>query len=125
MINGKITGPKREQALHNFYEDKQILFLQMKSGGVGLDGLQNVCSNTAIVELGDTPTIMNQFISRIERSGQTEPMNAYFLLGEGTIEEDIIEVLDETQQNIDAAIDGKQTKQVDLLTALYKKRRKK
>lgn len=125
MINGSVTGTKRETALHNFYEDKQICFLQLKSGGVGLDGLQDVCSNAALVELGDTPTMQDQFTSRIDRSGQTEPMNVYYLLGEGTIEEDLIEILDETRKMLDSVVDGKKTKQVDLLTALYKKRRKK
>lgn len=124
VINGKVTGVHREKALSDFYNDIDILFLQIKSGGVGLDGLQHVCCNTAIVELPPTPTLVNQFISRLERSGQENPMNAYFLMGEGTLELDWMERLDEVSNNIDATVDGKETEDTNLLTMLFERSKK-
>jgi len=123
-INGKITGTHREKALENFYNNVDILFLQMKSGGVGLDGLQNVCCNTAIVELPPTPTLLDQFISRLERSGQENPMNAFFLMGEGTLEVDWIDRMDEVRGIIDATIDGVETENKDLLSLMFERSKK-
>lgn len=122
-INGTIRGKKREEALRKFNTDKQILFLQMKSGGVGLDGLQKVCNNAVFVELGDTPTILDQFEARLERSGQTNPVNVYYLLGEHTIEQDIMLALDHKRININAVVEGKATEDKDLLTILYEIRK--
>lgn len=122
MIYGKITGTKREKALQDFYTDKQIIFLQEKSGGVGLDGLQHVCCNMAIIEFPASPTLLDQFESRLERSGQENPMNMAYLIGAGTIEEDIMEALDIRRLNIDAVMDGKESEDVDLLTILFERR---
>ena len=123
-INGSVTGIKREKALEDFYNNKDICFLQIKSCGIGLDGLQHVCSNAAIVEL-TTPKLLEQFESRLERDGQKDPMNISYLLGEGTIEEDLLEALDEVRKMIDAVVDGKQTENKDLLKILYERRHKK
>lgn len=124
MINGSVTGNRRQKALNDFYMDKTILFLQLKSGGVGLDGLQKVCHNAAFVELGDTPTIMDQFESRLERSGQTEPTNIFYLVGEGTIEQDVMEVLDEVRTNINAVVDGGKVLKKNLLELVFERRSK-
>lgn len=123
MINGSITGKKREKALDNFYNKVDILFLQMKSGGVGLDGLQNVCSDCTFVEFGDTPTIMDQFVARLDRSGQTLPVNVTYLVGQDTMEEDLMESIDEVRNNISAVVDGRPAKDTNLLTVLMNKRR--
>lgn len=122
VIDGSVTGAKREKALNQFYGDKQILFLQMKSGGVGLDGLQKVCTDLAFIELPNTPTILDQFISRLDRSGKIGPTDAYLLLGNGTLEMELLEAMDEVRQNIEAAVDGRRTKESDLLSKLLKRR---
>jgi len=123
-INGTVTGIHREKALSDFYNNIDVLFLQIKSGGVGLDGLQNVCCNAAIVELPPTPTLLDQFTSRLERSGQENPMNAYFLMGEGTLELDWVDRLDEVRENIDATMDGKETEDKDLLSMMFERSEK-
>lgn len=124
MINGSIIGKKREKALDLFYTEKDLLFLQMRSGGVGLDGLQHVCSDAILVELGDTPTIMDQFIARLDRSGQKDAVDIRIMIGEGTTEEDLLYALDEVRKNIDAVVDGKKTFSKDLLSILWQRRKK-
>lgn len=123
-INGTVTGIKREKTLEDFYNNKDICFLQIKSGGIGLDGLQHVCSDAAIIELA-TPKLIEQFESRLERDGQKEPMSISYLLGKGTIEEDLLEAFDEVRKMIDSVIDGKRTESKDLLKILYEKRKRK
>jgi SNF2 family DNA or RNA helicase len=70
-----------------FIEDPEcrVVFTQYASGGVGIDGFQNVCSHAVMLELMAVPGLYDQWISRINRSGQTEPQTVYILTATGTL----------------------------------------
>lgn len=95
LVIGETTGKKREKVLSDFTSDpsKRLLFANMGCLGTGVDGLQKVCSNMAILELPPRPSDLVQVIGRLERSGQENPVTIQYLLSSSTIDKDLWEML--------------------------------
>ena len=120
-VDGSVIGGAREQALKLFKSGgKQMLIAQIEAMGIGVDGLQDVCSNCAFVEFGLSASDHEQAEGRLERSGQSNGVNSYYLIGEGTIDEKVMKVLDSQTKMFDLLVRGQVTEQKDLLTELYK-----
>lgn len=95
LVIGETTGKKREKTLSDFSSDpsKRLLFANIGCLGTGVDGLQKVCSNMAILELPPRPSDLVQVIGRLERSGQQNPITIQYLLSSSTIDKDLWEML--------------------------------
>lgn len=95
LVIGETTGKKREKVLSDFSFEpsKRLLFANMGCLGTGVDGLQKVCSNMAILELPPRPSDLVQVIGRLERSGQENPVTIQYLLSSSTIDKDLWEML--------------------------------
>lgn len=95
LVIGETTGKKREKTLSDFSSDpsKRLLFANIGCLGTGVDGLQKVCSNMAILELPPRPSDLVQVIGRLERSGQQNPVTIQYLLSSSTIDKDLWEML--------------------------------
>jgi SWI/SNF-related matrix-associated actin-dependent regulator 1 of chromatin subfamily A len=104
-ISGGMNANARKEAEDNFQNgDAQLMVLSLMAGGVGIN-LQN--ANTMIIcELGWTPSDMTQVEDRIHRIGSKDTCNYYYLIAENTIEDYIINILQNKQKIIDASIDG-------------------
>ena len=68
---------------------------------MGIDGLQDVCDKAAFVELAWTPAWMDQASDRIHRIGQENAVNIYYLIGDGTFEEYVHNVVLEKEEIFD------------------------
>jgi SWI/SNF-related matrix-associated actin-dependent regulator 1 of chromatin subfamily A len=112
VIDGD-TPKSRRQEIADIYrrgEGGPLLCLNIQAGGTGLDGLQGSCSNVAFLELAWTPAAHDQAESRVHRIGQTaESVNCWYLIGEGTIDEDNYELLESKAKVVSAAADGIET----------------
>lgn len=88
IITGKVSEKERNQRVHDFiHGDTQILCMTLGTGGIGLDGLQTVCSYMVLMDWDWTPANNKQAIGRIgERIGQTEPVTVYIPMLKGSIE---------------------------------------
>jgi SNF2 family DNA or RNA helicase len=87
-INGTVTGDKREQAKQSFINDKEckLLVSNPKSGGVGIDGLQDVCSHVIYAEVCPFIGTFQQSVDRLHRKGQkAESVNVYVLVANNTV----------------------------------------
>ena len=94
----------------------------MKAAGVGIT--LHAASNTCFLELGWTPGEHDQAEDRVHRIGQTaDSVNAYYLLADRTIENDIAELLDEKRKVLAAVLDGKKVKDESILAKLLEKMR--
>lgn len=95
LITGGTTTKKRDEILQNFFSQKEsrVLFANIGCLGTGVDGLQKVCSNMAILELPPRPSDLVQVIGRLERSGQENPVTIQYLLSMETIDRDLWEML--------------------------------
>lgn len=95
LITGGTTTKKRDEILQKFFSQKEsrVLFANIGCLGTGVDGLQKVCSNMAILELPPRPSDLVQVIGRLERSGQKNPVTIQYLLSMETIDRDLWEML--------------------------------
>jgi len=126
LFTGRLNLQERAQAVRSFQErpSKRLFIGQIKAAGVGitLTAANAVC----FAELGWTPGEHDQAEDRIHRIGQTaDSINAYYLLAQNTIEEDIAQLIDDKRQVITEILDGKDAEQESLLTELLKRLEKK
>lgn len=123
-IYGGMNQAEREDARRRFIEDAdcRVMVANIQSGGVGIDGFQDVCSDVAFAEFSYTPNAHRQAEDRLHRSGQKSSVTSYYLVAPGTVDMDAVEVLDDRAKMLDGVLDGKEAADVDLLSELLERR---
>jgi SWI/SNF-related matrix-associated actin-dependent regulator 1 of chromatin subfamily A len=122
QVRGGINATKKFQAEQDFQNsDKIRIFLgQLKAAGTGLT--LTAASNTTFTELGWTPMIHDQAEDRVHRISQVaDSVNAWYLLSQGTIEEELAELIDNKRRILTAVLDGRKVDKESMLTELLKK----
>lgn len=111
VIDGSVPAKKRMELVDQFMANKEnrIFLGQMEASGEGIDGLQHASSTCIFVEPSWLPKDMDQCISRLERMGQTQIVNAYILTIKDTIEAKMMRLLEWKLQNINVILDDNQT----------------
>ena len=106
QVIGGDDAEDRQKAVDKFQNDPdcKIIVCSLQAGGVGIT--LTASSNVAFVELGWTPAIHDQAEDRTHRIGQKDSVNAWYLLGKGTIDEDINALIDRKRQVVNAVTDG-------------------
>lgn len=87
-LYGEVTGNEREQMKAKFINDNscRLMIANPRSGGVGVDGLQGVCSHVAFIEPIGVPGLFEQALSRVHRTGQkAESINVYLFTAMQTV----------------------------------------
>ncbi|KKM94689.1 hypothetical protein LCGC14_1195850 [marine sediment metagenome] len=120
-IDGSVAMKDRDKAVQQFQENDKIqLFVgNIKAAGLGLT--LTAASNVAFLELPWTPGELSQAEDRCHRIGQENSVTVYYLLAQGTIDEQIASLLDSKGKVLDAVLDGVQTKNDSLLKELINK----
>lgn len=123
-IDGSCTNIQKHRAEKEFQTNDEIrLFIgNMQAAGEVIT--LTAASNIAIIELPWTPGELSQAIDRCHRIGQKYSLTIHYLLAAGTIEKKFAEVLDRKRIITDAILDGKATRDEDLLTELISEYRK-
>lgn len=108
-VSGGVSKDAREQAVRRFTQDEdcRVFLGNIQAAGVGIDGLQAVCSNVAFVELCWSPADLDQSESRLHRLGQKSSVNVYYLLANGTIDTVMAETLESRKNALRVVVDGK------------------
>jgi superfamily II DNA or RNA helicase len=103
-LDGSVPQPKRQPLVHEFQTNPDCkLFLTTNAGSTGLN-LQ--AANTVInVDLPWNPAVLEQRIGRAHRMGQTQPVQVFVLVTEGTIEENLLQTLSAKKDLALAALD--------------------
>jgi superfamily II DNA or RNA helicase len=91
-FEGSLSGPQKDAAIARFRADAQVL-LCTESGGEG----RNIqfCNTLINFDLPWNPMAIEQRIGRIDRIGQQREVFVFNLVTRGTLEEQIIRLLDE------------------------------
>lgn len=87
-IYGLSTDKTKAEAKRRFINDKscRVIILQPGAGGIGVDGLQHVCSDMLILEAPTRPDHFWQVIKRLDRDGQSLPVNVRIAVAKGTVQ---------------------------------------
>ena len=91
-IDGRKSPTQRQNAVDSFTgkDDTRVFLGNILSAGVGLDGLQKVCSRCYIAEPDWVPANNEQAVSRLDRIGQENLVNAEIFVAPGSISEKIL-----------------------------------
>ncbi|MFX0132972.1 MAG: SNF2-related protein [Candidatus Hodarchaeota archaeon] len=124
-IYGGISQSEREKSIKLFQENDSIkLFIaNILAGGIGIDGLQNVCSNSVTVEFAKTAVDHEQAEDRLHRINQTSKVMSYYLIAPETIEEDLIKIIDNKIKMFDQVVKGIQTDEKDLFSTYLQEKK--
>ncbi|MBW1812637.1 MAG: DEAD/DEAH box helicase [Deltaproteobacteria bacterium] len=111
VIDGSVPAKKRMALVDDFMTkpEHRIFLGQMEAAGEGIDGLQHASSTCVFVEPSWLPKDIDQCISRLERMGQKNPVNAYILTIKDTIEAKMMKLLEWKLQNINVILNDNQT----------------
>jgi len=94
FFTGAESMAKRNQSIESFKNDKDcFVFLASDAGGLGVDGLQYASTNVLHFELPWNPAKIDQRNARLHRIGQTKEVFTHYLIGENSIETQMLETL--------------------------------
>lgn len=107
-IFGETSASEKQENLERFISDKQcrLLILQTVSGGVGIDGLQDVCSDVLFLELPDTSSHFLQAVGRLHRVGQKAPVTVRIALAEKTLQRRVWDMVQEKDSLVNLCVRG-------------------
>jgi SNF2 family DNA or RNA helicase len=123
-LDGGVPQKRRQQLVHRFQTQKDCrLFITTNAGSTGLN-LQ--AANTVVnVDLPWNPAILEQRIGRAHRMGQTRPVQAFILVTENTLEENLLALLAAKSELATAALDlDSSIDKVDVPTGIEELRRR-
>jgi len=97
---GEVSPLQKQKALATFIEDDscRMIALNAVSAGIGVDGLQDVCSEVLYVESPISLSHWTQSMSRIDRQGQKQPVTVRIGTALGTIQEYLLRSLTEKEE---------------------------
>lgn len=107
-IYGETGLEEKQNAVDKFQndEDEKLIIISLQAGSEGIT--LTSASNVAFAELGWTSTEHDQAEGRCYgRLNDAHGINSWYLIGENTIDEDILELINEKRDIIDKAIRGK------------------
>jgi superfamily II DNA or RNA helicase len=99
-------SPTQKQASVNAFRSGQsrVLIMSLRSG-VGVDGLQEICSVGVFGELDWSPQVHVQAIGRLHRDGQDTPVLAYYLVSDSGSDPPVADVLELKRQQANPIMD--------------------
>lgn len=91
-FDSRKSANAKQQAVDDFISlaHKRVFISNILSGGTGVDGLQTVCSRCYLAEADWVPAQNEQAVSRLDRIGQKEIVNAEVFVAPGSISEKIL-----------------------------------
>ncbi len=106
-ITGAEDSTQKQASVDAFRNNKNIdlIVLNLKAGGTGVDGLQSVATQVCFIEFGWHAAIMDQAEDRLYRMGQHSNVMCTYFLGKDTIDEWNYKLINE-KRNIANTITG-------------------
>jgi SWI/SNF-related matrix-associated actin-dependent regulator 1 of chromatin subfamily A len=93
QIAGGMTIEEKDKSVKSFQNDESVMniIVSMKAGSTGIT--LTAASKVVSIELPWTPDILEQCEDRCHRIGAKDTVNAYYFLGENTIDEKMYEII--------------------------------
>lgn len=93
MYTGSETQSQKDRMKRAFIAKESTLIILSLRSGVGLDGLQHVCSTVIVGELDWSPKVHDQLLGRVNREGQQSEVDMIYLVADEGADPPMIEVL--------------------------------
>lgn len=92
VVHGGKSPTARQKAVDDFVcrDNVRVFIGNIQAAGTGLDGLQKVCSRCYLAEPDWVPAQNEQAVSRLDRFGQENLVNAEIFVAPGSISEKIL-----------------------------------
>lgn len=105
-LTGEDNMAQRQEAIDHFQNDNKIkIFIgNTKAAGIGIN--LTASSYVIFADLEWTPALHSQAEDRAHRIGQDKMVNVYYYILKGTIEEDIVELLEKKNGIIQKILSG-------------------
>ena len=106
-VDGRTTPARKQLAIHEFINNPKcgVILGNLLSAGVGVDGLQTVCSRVIVGEPDWVSGNNEQVVSRLDRLGQELPVLAEYMVAPGSLSERVLSSSLEKLQDIHVALD--------------------
>ena len=99
------TTKNKTQVVEDFQNgNSDVLVVNVQAGGVGITLTRS--STVLFVSIPWTWAEVDQAISRVHRMGQKDRVNAHFLVGEGTVDETLMGILERKKDITEKIIEG-------------------
>lgn len=110
-VIGGMSDKQRYAEIDRFIQDPRcrVIILQPEAGGVGLDGLQHVCSEMLFLECPVVPRQFEQAYARLDREGKRRRVNCRIAVAERTIQVRLHRTLLANDELIVKAVGGVRT----------------
>lgn len=106
LFSGSVPGEKRGALVDQFHNDPNCrLFLSTDAGGVGLN-LQHAAAMVVNMDMPWNPAVLEQRIGRVHRMGQSRGVQVINFVGQGSIEEGMLSVLEFKKSLFAGVLDG-------------------
>ncbi len=106
LFHGGVPSEQRAALVERFHTDANCrIFLSTDAGGVGLN-LQHAAALVVNMDLPWNPAVLEQRIGRVHRMGQSRGVQVVNLIGQGSIEEGMLEVLAFKKSLFAGVLDG-------------------
>jgi SNF2 family DNA or RNA helicase len=109
-LTGADDMDERQKAVDAFQTDEsvKVFVANIKAGGVGLNLTEG--NIVMFADMDWSPETHRQAEDRAHRIGQKEMVNVYYYVAIGTIEEDIVRILNEKKNVMDQILEGDQNR---------------
>lgn len=107
LLTGDMNRTDRQKSIDALTSKKaKVGLFSLRAAGMGIDGLQHVMDTVVFLDMGWLPAEHEQAEDRTHRIGQKNPVQAYYMICEGTIDEYMRDILKEKQEIADMVVDG-------------------
>jgi len=108
-LSGSDNSTARQKAVDAFQNDPKtkVIVANIKTGGVGITLTE--ASTVLFIDMEWTPALHSQAEDRAHRIGQQRQVNVHYFIAKGTVDEDIVELLEKKQQVIQKILEGDDT----------------
>ncbi len=109
VCQGGLGDAEKEASISKFQGDGCRVFIgQRQAAGVGINGLQRVCSTVVLAEPSWVPGETEQIIGRFDRIGQTEEIvNVYLIYAKDTLDAHVMKVHDRKVAVVGQLVSGR------------------
>lgn len=106
MVIGGMSEHGRQAAIDRFQDEPgiRVIVCALTSASIGIT--LHAASDVAFVEMGWTPSLHEQAEDRAHRIGQQDEVNAWYLLGEGTLDRSVYDDVEAQRIILDEISDG-------------------